>query len=67
MGRLRELSVNSSEQSSGGKETIQKQSAWSMSRWLAMLEWASDHPTKWHKIVYLDATKKAADSWRLAA
>jgi hypothetical protein len=28
---------------------------------LAMLEWASDRPDKWHKIGYLDATKKAAE------
>jgi hypothetical protein len=28
---------------------------------LAMLEWASDHRTKWHRIGNLDATKKAAD------
>jgi len=27
---------------------------------LAMLEWASDHPTKWHRIGNLEATKKAA-------
>jgi hypothetical protein len=28
---------------------------------LAMLEWASDHPTKWHPIGKLDATKVAAE------
>jgi hypothetical protein len=28
---------------------------------LAMLEWASDRPNKWHKIGYLDATRKAAE------
>jgi hypothetical protein len=28
---------------------------------LAMLEWASDHPDRWHKIGNLDATKKAAE------
>jgi hypothetical protein len=28
---------------------------------LAMLEWASDRPDWWHKIGYLDATKKAAE------
>jgi hypothetical protein len=28
---------------------------------LAMLEWASDHPTKWHPIGKLDATRKAAE------
>jgi hypothetical protein len=28
---------------------------------LAMLEWASDRPGKWHKIGNLDATKKAAE------
>jgi soluble cytochrome b562 len=28
---------------------------------LAMLEWASDRPDKWHKIGNLDATKKAAE------
>jgi hypothetical protein len=28
---------------------------------LAMLEWASDRPDNWHKIGYLDATKKAAE------
>ena len=28
---------------------------------LAMLEWASDHPDKWHKIGNLDATRKAAE------
>jgi hypothetical protein len=28
---------------------------------LAMLEWASDNPTKWHDIGKLDATKKAAE------
>jgi hypothetical protein len=30
-------------------------------RMLAMLEWASDRPDKWHKIGSLDATKKAAE------
>src|SRR5450755_2551909 len=28
---------------------------------LAMLEWASDHPTKWHPIGKLEATRKAAE------
>jgi hypothetical protein len=28
---------------------------------LAMLEWASDHPTKWHRISKLEATQKAAE------
>jgi hypothetical protein len=28
---------------------------------LAMLEWASDRPDKWHKIGNLDATRKAAE------
>lgn len=28
---------------------------------LAMLEWASERPTKWHDIGKLDATKKAAE------
>jgi hypothetical protein len=28
---------------------------------LTMLKWASDRPDKWHKIGYLDATKKAAE------
>jgi hypothetical protein len=28
---------------------------------LAMLEWASDRPDKWHRIGHLDATKKAAE------
>ena len=28
---------------------------------LAMLEWASDHPTRWHPIGKLEATRKAAD------
>jgi hypothetical protein len=28
---------------------------------LAMLEWASDNPTKWHPIGKLDATRKAAE------
>jgi hypothetical protein len=28
---------------------------------LAMLEWASDHPTKWHRIGSFEATKKAAE------
>jgi len=28
---------------------------------LAMLEWASDHPAKWHPIGKLDATRKAAE------
>jgi hypothetical protein len=28
---------------------------------LAMLEWASDHPAKWHRIGNLEATKKAAE------
>jgi hypothetical protein len=30
---------------------------------LALLEWATEYPKKdaWHKIGYLDATKKAAD------
>jgi hypothetical protein len=30
-------------------------------RMLAMLEWASDHPTKWHRIGNLEATKKAVE------
>jgi hypothetical protein len=28
---------------------------------LAMLEWASDNPTKWHSIGKLEATQKAAE------
>jgi len=28
---------------------------------LAMLEWASDHPTKWHNIGKLEATEQAAE------
>jgi hypothetical protein len=28
---------------------------------LAMLEWASDNPKKWHDIGKLEATKKAAE------
>lgn len=28
---------------------------------LAMMEWASEHPKAWHKIGYLEATKKAAE------
>jgi hypothetical protein len=28
---------------------------------LAMLEWASDHPTKWHSIGKLEATQRAAE------
>lgn len=28
---------------------------------LAMLEWASDHPTKWHPIGKMEATKRAAE------
>lgn len=28
---------------------------------LALLEWASEHPTKWHDLGKLDATKKAAE------
>jgi hypothetical protein len=28
---------------------------------LAMLEWASDHPTKWHRIGNLEATQKTAE------
>jgi hypothetical protein len=28
---------------------------------LAILEWASDRPDKWHKIGNLEATKKAAE------
>jgi hypothetical protein len=28
---------------------------------LAMLEWASDHPKKWHPIGKLGATRKAAE------
>jgi hypothetical protein len=28
---------------------------------LAMLEWASDHPNKWHNIGKLEATKEAAE------
>ena len=28
---------------------------------LAMLEWASDRPDKWHKIGNLEATQKAAE------
>jgi hypothetical protein len=28
---------------------------------LAMLEWASDRPDKWHKIGNLEATKRAAE------
>jgi hypothetical protein len=28
---------------------------------LAMLNWASDHPNRWHDIGKLEATKKAAE------
>jgi hypothetical protein len=28
---------------------------------LAILEWASDHPDRWHNIGKLDATKRAAE------
>jgi hypothetical protein len=28
---------------------------------LAMLQWASDHPTKWHAVGKLDAMRKAAE------
>jgi hypothetical protein len=28
---------------------------------LAMLEWATDHPGKWHPIGKLDATRQAAE------
>jgi hypothetical protein len=28
---------------------------------LAKLEWASEHPTKWHNIGKLEATQKAAE------
>jgi hypothetical protein len=28
---------------------------------LAMLEWASDHPKKWHPIGTLEATRRAAE------
>jgi hypothetical protein len=28
---------------------------------LAMLEWASDYPTKWHAIGKVDATQRAAE------
>jgi hypothetical protein len=28
---------------------------------LAMLEWASDNPTKWHPVGKLEATQKAAE------
>lgn len=28
---------------------------------LAMVEWASEYPTKWHPIGKLDATRKAAE------
>jgi hypothetical protein len=28
---------------------------------LAMLEWASDHPKRWHSIGNLEATRKAAE------
>lgn len=28
---------------------------------LTMLEWASDNPTKWHRIGKLEATRKAAE------
>jgi hypothetical protein len=28
---------------------------------LAMLEWPSDHPTRWHNISRLEARQKAAD------
>ncbi len=28
---------------------------------LAMLEWASDHPNRWHNIGKLEATQKAAE------
>jgi hypothetical protein len=29
---------------------------------LAMLEWASDHPDRWHNIGKLEATQRAAGS-----
>lgn len=28
---------------------------------LALLEWAAEHPTKWHRIGNLEATHKAAE------
>jgi hypothetical protein len=28
---------------------------------LALLEWATEHPTKWHPIGKLEATRKAAE------
>jgi hypothetical protein len=34
---------------------------------IAMLEWASDHPDRWHNIGKLEATKKAAVLLRSAA
>jgi hypothetical protein len=43
------------------KKTITKEERLVQQQMLAMLEWASDHPTKWHPIGKLVATRTAAE------
>jgi hypothetical protein len=38
------------------KKKLTKEERLVAEQMLAMLEWASDRPGKWHKIGYLDAT-----------
>jgi hypothetical protein len=44
-----------------GKPTLTNAERLVQEQMLAMLEWASDHPTKWHDIGKLEATQKAAE------
>jgi hypothetical protein len=43
------------------KPKITKAERMAQEQMLAMLEWASDRPDRWHKIGNLDATKRAAE------
>jgi hypothetical protein len=42
-------------------KTLSKAERLVQEQMLAMLEWASDHPTKWHRNGNLEATQKAAE------
>jgi hypothetical protein len=46
--------LNSFSRSSSDRELVNEQM-------LAMLEWASDHPNRWHNIGKLEATQRAAE------
>lgn len=43
------------------KKKLTKAERMAQEQMLAMLEWASDHPGRWHDIGKLEATQKAAE------